>query len=382
MLVKEQNKWISILKNLDYPTPFKITDLSILQNRVKTLKELLPRVEIFYATKSNSDRRVIEALDKLVAGYDIASLGEFNQLNQQGVDPSKMLYSNPVKVPEHIKKTYAHGVKFFAYDSLDEIKKLAKYAPGANCYLRVKVSDYGSKFPLSKKFGIDPLHAVAYVGMALDHGLKANGLTFHVGSQSENLHTWQVALETCGEIIKRLNSAGIKIDFLNIGGGFPATYTEKISSVKQVAKAINRSIDKYIPQGIRIVAEPGRFVSAEASVIVSSVIGREHRGSGEWLFLDMGVFQGLIEPLEIRKWRYPIFTNYGRKAAVFGQPFVLTGPTCDAYDTIGFDYMLPSNIKYGDKIYIGATGAYTNVYESTFNGFLPPKSYYIESDVG
>lgn len=377
MLKKDQQNWINVLKDLDYPTPFKITNLAKIRSQVELIKSHIPRLEIHYAVKSCTDIEVIKSIDGLVHGYDIASLGEFELLNSLGVSADRILYSNPVKIPDHITQTHDAGVNYYAFDSLDEINKLSEYAPAANCYLRVKVSDYGSKFPLSSKFGVDSLHAVAYMDMAIDKGLKANGLAFHVGSQSENLHTWEVAFETCGKIIQNLAKADIKIDMLNIGGGFPVMYTERIASFPQIARVINRSIDRFIPPQVKIVTEPGRFISAEASVIVTKVIGREHRGSSEWLFLDMGVFQGLMEPLEMHNWRYPIFTDYGKKAAAFSRPFTLTGPTCDAYDTIGLDYQLPSTIKRGDRIYIGVAGAYTGVYESTFNGFSPPKTYYI-----
>ncbi|MDQ5972246.1 MAG: Type PLP-dependent enzyme [Patescibacteria group bacterium] len=379
VLKKEQQAWITRLKGMPHKTPFMVTDLAIVHENAKVITEALPRVGIYYAIKSNSDERIIETIDPIVAGYDIASLGEYKHLKNLGVASERMLYSNPVKIPEHIQKTYEGGVRHFAFDSMDEISKLSTYAPGSEVYLRIKVSDYGSRFPLSKKFGVDPLHAVAYMDMAAEKGLKPTGLAFHVGSQSENPHSWAVAFETCGEIIKKLSAVGIDISFINIGGGFPASYTERINSLKQIADIINKSITKHIPDHVKIVAEPGRFISATSSVIVTSVIGRETRGSSDWLFIDMGVFQGLLEPLEIDSWRYPIFTNYGKKAAAFSKSFVLTGPTCDAYDTLGLDYELPSNLKMGDRLYIGSAGAYTKVYASNFNGFSPPKTYYLEN---
>lgn len=377
MLKKEQDYWLELLEDKRYTTPCIITDLQKFRDNVQLLNDLLPKVGIYYAIKSRSDREVIEALDSIVDGYDIASYGEYKLLQEVGVNPKRVFYSNPVKIPNHITHTYREGVRYFAFDSLDEVKKLAKLAPEANVYLRVKVSDYGSKFPLSSKFGVDPIHAVAYADTARELGLNVCGLAFHVGSQSENPQTWKVAFKTAGQIIERLEAAGIKVTLLNIGGGFPVMYTEQIASIKHLAEVINKSIEEYIPSYIKVVAEPGRFVSANTSVIVSSVIAREHRGGTEWLFLDMGVFQGLMEPLEMREWRYPVFSRYGRQAADFSRPFVLTGPTCDAYDTIGFDYQLPSNIDVGDRVYIAMSGAYTTVYQSHFNGFNPPTVHYL-----
>lgn len=377
MLKKDQQAWIGQLKKIQEPTPFMVTDLNVVEQNVKTLKAHMPRVEIFYAVKSNADSKIIQKIDSRVNGYDIASLGEFHHLKKLGVAPERVLYSNPVKIPSHIQETYKHGVRSYAFDSMDEIKKLSEYAPGSNAYLRLKVSDYGSKFPLSKKFGVDPLHAVAYMDTAAGAGLVPYGLAFHVGSQSENPHTWTAAFETCGEIIKKLAKNGISIQMVDIGGGFPAIYTERITSINQLSRTINQAIDKHIPEGVRVVAEPGRFVSANSSVIVTSVIGREKRSDSEWVFLDMGVFQGLLEPLEMSDWKYPIFTDYGKKAKAFSRSYVLTGPTCDAYDTIGLDYQLPSTLQMGDRLYIGSAGAYTTEYASEFNGFKGPDKFYI-----
>jgi ornithine decarboxylase len=370
-------EWLKLLQACDYSTPFQLFQLSKLQKNVRTLKKLLPEVETFYAIKSACETELIEYVDKLVDGYDIASLGEFQLLEKIGIQPERILYSNPVKITDHIAQTFKAGVRWYAFDSLAEIKKLAKHAPGANVYLRLEVSDYGSKFPLSKKFGTNPSQAVKYMSEAQDHGLNVRGLTFHVGSQSENPQTWDVALQTCGEVIKQAKAAGIKVDFVDIGGGFPVTYVNKIPSMQEIAIVIQDAIRKYLPKNVRLVAEPGRYISADASVIATTIIGREHRGNEEWLFLDMGVFQGLMEPLEMPDWRYPVFTDKPVGSTRL-QTYTLTGPTCDAYDTIGFDYLLPSSLKVGDKLYISTVGAYTTVYGSEFNGFDPPSKHYIK----
>jgi ornithine decarboxylase len=379
MKEQEEKNWLEkITLAGDFETPFLLTDLAIARDRARLLGELLPRVEIYYATKSNNDPQLLRALDPLVAGYDIASAGEYRQLIELGIDPSRLLYSNPVKVPSHIEETYKGGVQCFAVDSLPEVAKLKKYAPGSVVNLRLKTPDYGSRFPLSSKFGIDAAHAVDYASLAEDAGLHVRGLTFHVGSQSENAMSWEVAIKMCANLIDALAEKGIKIEFLDLGGGLPATYEDIAPTVVEAAETINKALDEYISKDIRIVIEPGRYISANSSVLVTSVIGREHRTGTDWLYVDMGVFQGLIEPLEIPGWKYPIFTDKSRSG--YKKSFVLTGPTCDAYDTIGADYMLPSDMNVGDRVYIGATGAYSLVYGSKFNGFEVPKTYYINKD--
>lgn len=359
-------------------TPYMLTDLDIIRQKAELFKKLMPRIGIYYAVKSNDDPAVINVLNELVDGYDIASLGEFKKLNGLGISADRIVYSNPVKIPQHIQKTYDQGVRYYAFDSLTEIDKLAQYAPGATVYVRIRVPDYGSKFPLSGKFGLEPMHVAAYAATAKEAGLNVKGIAFHVGSQSENMQVWHAAFKTSAKLMKELSKIGIDIEFIDMGGGFPAGYEALAPGIKDAAKAINASIEEHIPDTIRIFAEPGRYLSANSSILVTSVIGREHRSGSDWLYLDMGVFQGLMEPLEMSDWKYPIFTEKSSKG--YRKSFVLTGPTCDAYDTIGMDYELPSDLNVGDKLYIGAVGAYSLVYASEFNGFEIPKTYYVSQE--
>ena len=371
-----RKNWLKKIQTLgEVPTPYILTDLSIVEENARQLKKLLGNVKIHYALKSNSEPKIIERLDGIVEGYDVASLGEWEQLRKKKVSPERVLFSNPVKIPNHIERTYKDGLRFYALDSIDEIKKLSALAPGANVYLRVQVSNYGSKFPLSKRYGLLPSHVIEYASFAESMNLKVRGLTFHVGSQSENPQVWETAFEQSGDLIARLRQANIKIDFLDIGGGFPADYGQPAPSIAVTARIIKKSIKKHIPKGVEIVAEPGRFIVANASVIATEVIAREHRSGVEWLHLDMGVFQGLMEPLEMNSWRYPTFTEKNPRG--YKKDFVLAGPSCDAYDQIGVDYSLPSEINRGDRIYIASTGAYTTVYGSNFNGFAMPETYFI-----
>lgn len=376
---REEKGWLKKIEEAAIAqTPYLLTDLNLITQKAEDFKRLLPRVGIYYAVKSNNDSRVITTLSSLVDGYDIASLGEFEQLTRLGISPDRIIYSNPVKIPDHIAQTFQKGVTHFAIDSVNEVDKLQLHAPGSVVYLRIKVSDYGSKFPLSSKFGINPMHALTLASTAQDAGLQMQGITFHVGSQSENPQVWEAAIKAAGELIVELKSAGFDMQFLDLGGGFPASYEDLALTIKDAAKVINKALQDYIPDNIRVFAEPGRYLSANAAVMAATVIGREHRSGTDWLYLDVGVFQGLIEPLEMSGWRYPLFTTKHPRG--YKKNFVVTGPTCDAYDTIGLDYTLPSDINVGDQIFIGATGAYSLVYASNFNGFEPPKTYYVKGN--
>lgn len=358
-------------------TPYMALHPGIARHNIITLQHLLPHVQLHYAVKSNPDARLIHHIDDIVSGYEIASIGEYRRLAHQGVAAERILYSNPVKVPDHIHAAHQAGIAQYAFDSLDEIDKLARWAPGSRVYLRITVPDCGSSFPLSTKFGVRPSLALRYMQRAQAAGLIPEGITFHVGSQSEQPQAWTQALATAGTVIDALAAAGIALQFLDIGGGFPAQYSTSPPDLTAITAAIREGLTRHIPPTTTIIAEPGRYISADAGVITTSIIARERRHNTEWLFLDMGAFQGLIEPLEVPGWRFPIVTDKPPNTPV--QPYVLTGPTCDPYDTIGHDYLLPTDLAIGDKLYLFSTGAYSSVYGSNFNGFEPLRTCYYEN---
>lgn len=369
--------WLLEVRKLSHKTPFLVTNLGVVKNNIDHLISLLPDVKIFYAIKSNPDAKLIQTIDSKIAGYDIASLGEFEYLKSLGISPKRMIFSNPIKIPAHIHQTFQEGVGYFSFDTKLEIIKLSKSAPGSSVFLRIKVSDSGSSFPLSRKFGVDPDNAIQYLLEAKEAGLNPIGLAFHVGSQSDNPDAWKLAFTICKDIFKSAERQGLELFVINMGGGIPAEYTTADIHLREIADVINQEIANLSPY-IIVIAEPGRSISATSSVIVTSIIGKGDRGYCEdWLYLDMGVFQGLMEPLQMSSWRYPIYTDYDDIEAN-KQKYVLTGPSCDAYDTIGLNYELPIDLELHDRIYIASTGAYTIVYASAFNGFPPPQIYYIQ----
>lgn len=354
-----------------HPTPYVRMDLPTLRAKARAFNEALPGIGVYYAVKANDNRDVVLALDPLVTGYDVASLTEIEYLMSLGVAPERLRYSNPVKIPSHIAGAYGLGVTYFAFDSISEIDKVAANAPGSSVYLRLDVSNKGSRVPLSSKFGADPADALKYCKAAQAAGLTVAGITFHVGSQSEDTGAWPDAIALAGRVIGSLNSAGIRITFLNIGGGFPADYGNGAPALADVATAIKGALVAHVPPSVAVIAEPGRYLVAEAGSLVTTVIGRETRGTEEWLYLDMGRFQGLTELFEMPGFLYPV--RAGEAHAADGVSFTLTGPSCDSFDTIGKGYVLPADMKVGDTVIIDSAGAYTFVYGSTFNGFSVPQ---------
>src|SRR5918996_3217185 len=225
------------LNRMDHPTPFLVCDLDTVRERYTQLAAALPGVRCFYAVKCNPELELLSAFDQLGSSFEIASCAELQMLQKLGVDPEKLLYSNTVKPAAHIAESFAAGLWRFAFDSEGELHKLAQHAPGSAVYIRLRVDDSTSIFPLSRKFGAEAHEARALLLLARGLGLKPYGVTFHVGSQCGTTTAWRQAIAAAGRLMGSLLEDGIRLEMLDLGGGFPARYTERVPSLAQVADA-------------------------------------------------------------------------------------------------------------------------------------------------
>jgi ornithine decarboxylase len=370
------------LQVIDMPTPYLVTDLDTVGQRHAAFTAALPGVRAHYAMKCNPAPEVLRTLAARGAGFEIASLGELRALQAIGIDPADVLYSNPVKPPAHIAEASAAGLWRFSFDSPGELAKIAEYAPGSAVYVRLRVDDSTSVFPLSRKFGADAEDAYDLMLLARRLGLRPYGVTFHVGSQCGSAGAWRSAIEQAGVLMGRLLADGIELAMLDLGGGFPARYQVEVPGIDEIGAVVTAALRSLPYRPALVVAEPGRYLVAEAAVMAATVIGREVRGAENWLFVEVGAYNGLMEVLQTPGgWDFPMWTSRPDHADVPQVPFTVTGPSCDSSDTVGYGIMLPATMTVGDVLYIGTTGAYTLAYASNFNGFQAPTPVFVGAGV-
>jgi len=360
-------------KVLDYigstreQTPYLLIDSEVIKDSCKKLKKLLPSAELYYAMKANPAEEVVSIIKKEDMGFEVASEGELKILKKLEVNPKKIISSNPVKSPWFLRDAYEYGIRLFAFDSIEEIQKFQRWAPESLCYVRLSVPNEGSQWPLSRKFGVDAEEALRLLEIAKDSGLQPVGVTFHVGSQCLNPANWATALTMVQDIFKRAERRSISLYLINIGGGFPVRYTEEVVKIEKIADLLEKEIKRRFPQGIIIHIEPGRAVVAEAGIMVSRVIGKAKRAGQDWLYLDVGVFNGLMEAVGGFKYTFVVSSRAPKKR------WTIAGPSCDSFDIIQKDVILPEP-HVGDLVLIFSAGAYTVSYASEFNGFAIPKT--------
>ncbi|GAA0899604.1 type III PLP-dependent enzyme [Virgisporangium aurantiacum] len=366
-----------VLASVQTPTPYLITDLSTVADRYHRFCAALPGIRPHYAMKCNSSPEILRTLADAGAGFEVASLGELKMLQYIGVDPADVLYSNPIKPPSHVAAAHAAGLWRFSFDSPGELDKIAEHAPGSAVYLRLRVDDSNSMFPLSRKFGATEPEAADLLRRARKLGLRPYGLTFHVGSQSAVVSAWRGAVAAAGRIMAE---ADVTLTMLNIGGGFPSRYVADVPEIEEIGAAVMPAIDELLPyRPSLLTAEPGRHLVAESGVLVATVLGRETRDDENWIYLDVGAFNGMMETLQTgNTWEYPLWTSRSDHGLASFEKFTVTGPSCDSSDTMFYGVDLPSTIAPGDRVYIGSAGAYTLSYASGFNGFPPPTPVFVD----
>ncbi len=361
-------------------TPVLVIDHAKIRENYREFRESLPRVQAYYAVKANSEPEIIKTLYKIGASFDVASFPEFMlvyenikhlpQKEQQDFIWDKIIYANTIKQIETLQKLDPYK-PLVTYDNIEELRKIKQYASSAGLVLRLRVPNTGSMVELSSKFGAHPGEAVDLIEEAFKAGLVVEGISFHVGSQCTNFENYMQALQLSASVFKEAESRGYKIKILDIGGGFPVRYHNKVKSFKTLARKLNAEIKRLFSPDIEILAEPGRFMVANAATLVAKVIGKAVRDGKPCYYIDDGVyhtFSGIV--FDHCQYSIKAFKEGEKKvSAVFG-------PTCDAFDTISVAEELPE-LELNDLVYSENIGAYSNASSTRFNGFPPAKVVHI-----
>ncbi|MFA6525443.1 MAG: type III PLP-dependent enzyme [Patescibacteria group bacterium] len=366
----------------DKETPFLAISVSNIANKYDELTTHLPYAKVFFAIKACPINEVIMMLHEKGANFDLASVYEIDQVLGLGISPDRISFGNTIKKEKDIEYAFKKGIRLFATDSFSDVQKLARKAPGSKVFMRILSEGGNADWPLSKKFGAHPDLTFHLAKDIQRLGLIPYGVSFHVGSQQREIGQWDNAIAQTKYLFEALESEGIKLQMINLGGGLPARYIHPTQPLKTYADEITRFLqDDFGDNMPEIYIEPGRSITAEAGVIVSEVVlvsKKSTLANIKWVYLDVGKFNGLIETIG-ESIKYPIMVDGPLEKET--KEVILAGPTCDSMDTIyeTYKYKLPKDIKDGHRVYILSTGAYTASYCSVnFNGFPPMKFHLID----
>jgi ornithine decarboxylase len=325
--------------------------------------------DTLYAVKCNPEPAVLRALWRGgVRHFDCASIREIALVRQMFED-ADIHFMHPVKARGVIREAWArHGVRDFALDSLAELEKILSELKVTGVegelglVVRLALPKGGAVLDLSGKFGAEPAEAAALLRAARPHAARL-GVAFHVGSQCLDPLAWRAALAIAGTVTA---SAGVAVDIVDAGGGFPVQYPEQEPPpLGAFIAEIEAGFERLGLPDARLWAEPGRALVAAGGSVVVQVQARR----GDALYLNDGVYGSLADAGALA-FRYPVrcVRPSGTPSAAL-RAFRFFGPTCDSADAMRGPFLLPDDINEGDWIEISQLGAYGACLRTGFNGF-------------
>lgn len=343
-------------------TPFMLLRTRVVREQLGRLRRAIPGIEVYYAIKANNHPSILHTLIEEECSFDISSARELESVIEQGGRVEKTIHTNPVKMRPEFEAAVAVGVKTFVADNIDELDKFTAYGDDVGILIRFKTNNDAAVVNLSYKFGADPVEIPALLERIKELRLTFRGFCFHVGSQCTDVEQYTQAIATAGELCRLAEAHGLTPQILDIGGGFPIAYTTDIPSIETLGFAVTKALRQYIRSEMRVICEPGRFLCGEAATLFSSVIGKSTRGEVKWYYIDDGLY-GSFSGRLFDHCSYQILTNRNTK----WERAVLAGPTCDSFDVIYQDCLMPP-LEIDDVLMFPAMGAYCSVSATTFNG--------------
>jgi ornithine decarboxylase len=363
-----------------HDTPVLVMDGRLVERRYLDLRSALPGVDLHFAVKANPAAAVLEVLARLGCRWDVASPGEIDAVLGAGGDPAHLSYGNTIKKATDIAYAVGRGVRRFTVDSSGELAKLVALAPGSTVLVRLTTTGAGAEWALGGKFGCSEVEAAALLTTAHRAGHPV-GVGFHVGSQQHDPAAWDEPLAAAARLRSGLRRRGAELSVVNLGGGFPAALLGAVPPIGDYGTAIAASIRRHFGCDLpALMAEPGRALVADAGVLESEVVLVSTRAGSRWVYLDVGLFTGLVEAYgESVRYRLEVRRD-GRPLTGAAGPVVLAGPTCDSLDILyqRHRYQLPLDLRPGDRVRFLSAGAYTAPYSSVgFNGFAPLRQHHL-----
>ncbi|WP_096701175.1 hypothetical protein [Magnetospirillum sp. 15-1] len=335
--------------------------------------------DTLYAVKCNAHPLVLWTMRRAgIRHFDVASPMEISRV-VECVPDAEMFYHHPAKTPGQIRLAWECGVRFFAVDCVAELEKVAGLTDSAmRPVVRLAIpKGSGAVYDLSTKFGAVAEVFEAVLRRAEEMGL-APAVTFHVGSQCLDPQAFRLGMEMACAAIDR---TGIAVDWMDIGGGFPAYYrltqAPPLAAYFQVIAQAHRELTA--PRGIRLACEPGRALMAEGG----SLLVRVNLRKPESLYLNDGIFGGLTETYwgkEQLSLPFRLLDSHGRLKSGPAGNFTAFGPTCDGNDKLPWPLDLPDDVAEGDYIEFNLIGAYGREMAARYNGMHSDHVAVIDAD--
>lgn len=347
---------------------FCILDIEDVRQKYREWIKKIPRVIPFYAVKCNDDERVVKILAKMGTGFDCASKKEIAQVLELGVEPERIIFAHTAKQESHLKFAAENHVMKMTFDSYSELLKIKKFHPLAQVVLRIRFDSAAALVNLGSKFGCDPMiEAPRLIKLCKKEEMDLIGISFHAGSGHKDYEVYEQALAIFRTLFNVAAGVGMKLNFVDIGGGFIGT---DLSFMQKFSKSINSALEKYFPDpSITVIAEPGRYFVDSALVVATQIILKNVSNGHSNYFINEGIFMSFmmlhlynVEP------EFSIIRRSQTEAEPKKSLSTIWGQSCNAKDKIVENKMMPY-AEIGDWLVFHNMGAYTTSVATFFNGF-------------
>ncbi|WP_236204204.1 diaminopimelate decarboxylase [Pseudomonas protegens] len=325
---------------------------------------------VCFAVKANSNLGVLNVLARLGAGFDIVSRGELERVLAAGGQADKIVFSGVGKTRDDMRRALEVGVHCFNVESAEELERLqlvaAELGVRAPVSLRVNPDvDAGTHPYIStglkeNKFGIDIATAEdVYIRAAQLPNLEIVGVDCHIGSQLTTLEPFIDALDRLLDLVDRLGECGIYLRHIDLGGGLGVRYRdEEPPLAADYVKAVRERLDG---RDLALVFEPGRFIVANAGVLLTRVEYLKHTEHKDFAIVD-GAMNDLIRPALYQAW---MDVSAVRPRDTEPRTYDIVGPICETGDFLAKERTLA--LAEGDLLAVHSAGAYGFVMSSNYN---------------
>ncbi len=365
-------------------TPFYIYSQEIITQKVKMTKKILGN-NIFFSVKSNSNQAILKLMNSLNIGADVVSIGELKRSLSAGFASNKIIFEGVGKSKEDLIYAIQKNIRLINTESLEEIKLIQKLALEKNKFVNIGVRlnpniDGGtiSKISTGKKtdkFGIEISEIENIVNLVSScNNLNLIGISCHIGSQISNVEAYKNTFAEMKKAADTFVSLGIKIKHVDLGGGFHIQYHK--DDPKFEIEDLKGELDTCFGSSVyELSFEPGRYLIAEAGVLVTTIINTKQNGGINYLIVDAGM-NTLIRPAMYGAHHEIVSIS---KKMDNSKTYTVAGPICESSDIFVKNILLPKQTM-GDTLVIKNTGAYGKVMSSTYNTRSLPSEVLVNKD--
>lgn len=356
----------------EYGTPLYVYSRATIERHWKAFDRSLgnhPHL-VCYAVKANSSLAVLSILARLGSGFDIVSAGELARVLKAGGQPGKIVFSGVGKTVADMEQALQAGIRCFNVESVAELERLnqiaAAHGVSAPVSLRINPDVSAQTHPYistglkENKFGIMAEDALAAYQQAAEAShLKVEGVDCHIGSQLTDITPFVDALNRILELVERIESAGIRIRHLDLGGGLGVRYRDEHPPLPE--DYVRPLLARLENTDKEILIEPGRAIAANAGILLTEVLYLKPAPDKHFAIVDAAM-NDLIRPSLYSAWQdiVPVKPRSGDT-----ETYDVVGPVCETGDFLGKQREL--NIRAGDLLAVRSAGAYGFTMSSNYN---------------